>query len=475
MALTDSIVAYWKLDESSGNATDATGNGYTMTNGGSSGVTFVAGKIGNSAHFENTYPNNQDSFSRSGLGSDLAEYTISFWVKSSSTTANNDSGVISAGSWAGAGQWTVILRTNGAGSAFLYWDVYGNSTGNGISSTTGGLFDGTWRHCAVTYSDTTDTLKFYIDGSLDKTSTSVGAGTIDNTGITNFIGQYLVGSNYRGFNNGELDEIGLWGRVLSDAEIASLYNSGSGLQYPFATNVTVSQGTPPSVVASIPAYTVTATQNVTVSQGTPPSIVASIPAYTVKIDVTPTPAVQSATFSIPAYTAYANDVVVAPAVQGATFSIPAYVADAVRNIDVAGTVQSAEFSIPPYTVVISATVSADVQSATFSIPAYATEGTESVSISASVQDLTFSIPAYQVDGVRNITVASGVQVLTFSLPSYTISTVANISLSMEVQVLTFSIPSYRVLGDYWQNKFSQPANSWSDKHAQPVNSWNDKY
>ena len=44
---TSNIAAYWKFDESSGNASDATGNGNTLVT--SSGVTYTAGLIGNAA------------------------------------------------------------------------------------------------------------------------------------------------------------------------------------------------------------------------------------------------------------------------------------------------------------------------------------------------------------------------------------------------------------------------------------------
>ena len=49
MSLTTNIVAYWKFDESSGNAMDSTGNGNTLTNVNT--VTYSAGKINNGANF----------------------------------------------------------------------------------------------------------------------------------------------------------------------------------------------------------------------------------------------------------------------------------------------------------------------------------------------------------------------------------------------------------------------------------------
>jgi len=47
-------------------------------------------------------------------------------------------------------------------------------------------------------------------------------------------------TNSAGFP-GTIDEVGVWNRVLTSSEVASLYNTGTGFQYPFtATTTTVS-------------------------------------------------------------------------------------------------------------------------------------------------------------------------------------------------------------------------------------------
>ena len=58
MAILDNIRAAYKLDESSGNAADSSGNGNTLTNNGT--VTYVTGKINNAALFDNTTSKNLD-------------------------------------------------------------------------------------------------------------------------------------------------------------------------------------------------------------------------------------------------------------------------------------------------------------------------------------------------------------------------------------------------------------------------------
>ena len=47
--LSNGLVGYWKMDESSGNISDYSGNGYTMTN--NSTATFVSGKFGNGSEY----------------------------------------------------------------------------------------------------------------------------------------------------------------------------------------------------------------------------------------------------------------------------------------------------------------------------------------------------------------------------------------------------------------------------------------
>ena len=62
-------------------------------------------------------------------------------------------------------------------------------------------------------------LKVYFNGSLNASATNgLGNPTINigGTGNENFIGS--------------VDAVGIWNRALSDAEVAELYNSGTGLE-----------------------------------------------------------------------------------------------------------------------------------------------------------------------------------------------------------------------------------------------------
>ena len=148
------------------------------------------------------------------------------------------------------------------------------------------------------------------------------------------------------------------------------------------------------------------------------------------------------------------NVTVNPSVQTSTFTIPAYTVTATRFVTVTPTVPSATFTIPNPTESGGAGVAGTVQTATFSIPTYTVSANGSITVTTNVQTSTFSIPAYTVTAGTNI---------------------EHVTVSPVTSTAILSIPTYRIMADYWEDKFAQPANSWSDKFAQPANGWNDKY
>ena len=128
-------------------------------------------------------------------------------------------------------------------------------TGNGTTSSdantasTGTVSTGAWHFVMATTSggDGTSTVKYYIDGKLDSTTTNQQAPT---TGVAN---QLVVGAGIGsatapgGTNtmNGDLDEVMLFSRVLSELEVANLYTGTRkntfGL-FHFENNATDSSG-----------------------------------------------------------------------------------------------------------------------------------------------------------------------------------------------------------------------------------------
>jgi len=101
-----------------------------------------------------------------------------------------------------------------------------------ITNATIDVGDGDWHFIAVTCegeSGSECVVKLYIDGSLHKTLTSTPTYTIT-SGEELKIGRFIVdgGGFIFGYFGGSLDEFSIWrDKVLSAAEITTLYNSGA--------------------------------------------------------------------------------------------------------------------------------------------------------------------------------------------------------------------------------------------------------
>ena len=218
MALTDNIYAYYKLDESSGNALDATGNGHTLTNGGvTCNVTAVINTGFSGAGGGGKWI--QGAYKTSNVGSSIS---VSFWVK---YTDSNTQYVLQTDS--GGYGFGIGLQSN---TVHVYC---GKDWNTGVS-----VSNGTWTFIVVTFSG--GNVSVYKNNAAAVTN---GSNTIPDGNNWTFENHSSSGQNY--YLNGTLDEIGVWSRAISSGEVTSLYNSGSGLQYPFAINYTAT----PSVLS----------------------------------------------------------------------------------------------------------------------------------------------------------------------------------------------------------------------------------
>jgi hypothetical protein len=218
MALLTNIKGYWKLDEASGTAADASGNGNTLTNNNT--VTYSTGKINNGAVFNGT-----TNFLSLANGSSLVQggpMSIAGWAKFTTVGSawgfRNDSNCDFYLNPFSATQAEVRYR-NSSGTAFTF---------TGVSN-----YDTTFRHYAITWDGTTAIL--YVNGS---SVNSVAGGA--NTYFTNTAVTFTIGKNEGSgsFMAGTVDEVGLWAQCLSSGDITSLYNGGTGIQYPFSSGPT---------------------------------------------------------------------------------------------------------------------------------------------------------------------------------------------------------------------------------------------
>lgn len=233
--LTTSLVSYYKLDESSGNADDAVStNDLTNAN-----VTYGTGKINNGAISDSD--TDRLYIADNASLSITRALSISTWVKFDSVPTSTNYAVL-AGKYTGAGnQRSYQLYLYGDGN--LYFDV--SSNGSTASSTPYAWTPttGVWYHVSATYTPSTSVI-IYINGtSVVTNTTSIPASIYDSTAEF-----HLLGDNTKGGRMTQ-DEVGIWSRALSSTEVSELYNSGNGKTYPFASVYTLN--------AEVGAFTLT--------------------------------------------------------------------------------------------------------------------------------------------------------------------------------------------------------------------------
>lgn len=218
--LLNSLLAYWNLNTTSW--LDSSGNGITLT--GHGGVTLGTGIISGCALISssNGYLDNFSTNFNVGTG----DITASVWINPSSYGSGGFS------DFAGS---VFDFRDDGVGKEWLliFTDAGKLRIWQTPTSyeTTATISLNTWTNIVIRRS--AGTTSFYINGSLDGTFADTEnfqsqiftfGGPVDDPGSEEE--EYL---HY----DGRIDEVGVWNRALSGAEITSLYNAGAGKSYPF--------------------------------------------------------------------------------------------------------------------------------------------------------------------------------------------------------------------------------------------------
>ena len=233
MALTDNLFAYWKLDESSGNAADATGNGRTLTNNGT--VTYAAGKINNGAVFSNSaskYLENSAVDFKPGTN----VFSIAGWFKA---TSDNDRIMSIVPSSFGTRQFIDIdIDTGNHIAVEIAW-VSGGNQGHSAVSGAVTLYDGNFHHfvAVIDHNASKARITLYLDGVQVAQATHASLDYNLANSMRMIVGATKNWSSgaVEGPLNGTVDEVGYWiGKALTSTEVTQLYNGGAGLPYPLS-------------------------------------------------------------------------------------------------------------------------------------------------------------------------------------------------------------------------------------------------
>lgn len=224
MALTTSLISYYKFDENSGTTVgDSVGTNTGTYNG--SGTAWTTGIINSGGNFVQA---NSNSVHIPGFNNIITYSAISVqaWVKFASFPS--DSRIVANSHTDSDSKGIQLYTANSGGIQRLRFDVGLGSPIRG-ESTGGGISTGTMYHVIGVYDGATVTIYINnVQGSSNSGSGTITASALDLwiSGNPAYSGDYV---------NGVIDEVAIWNRALTSTEVSQLYNSGAGLQYPFTS------------------------------------------------------------------------------------------------------------------------------------------------------------------------------------------------------------------------------------------------
>lgn len=211
------LVSWWPAD---GNTLDAEGFNNGAAQGG---LAYAPGEVGQAFSFNGStaYVTCPASPSLNvGAGSGL---TVECWINPADTNTGYPLVEWNSGSGIGAQFWVSAVNGVGANPGGLYVNLIDTGGTFHILQTSPGIVEaGVYQHVAMTYDQVSGNCVIYCNGTAVDTA-NFGALTPQTTYNLNF-GHRPASSV---FYHGTMDEISLYNRALSSAEIQNIYQAGS--------------------------------------------------------------------------------------------------------------------------------------------------------------------------------------------------------------------------------------------------------
>lgn len=232
--LLPDLIAFYRFDEASGNAIDASGNGRTLTDvsadiGSEGGVVNDARILSyvDTNYFERSY---DAGFAFSG------PFTITCWARFTDVGVEvNDMTLVAKGDYGGSNFAYLLELDSGSATDYIawYWSEDGIfAPGNRLEFDLGGFVGADWYFIVFRWSGTTAHLSATYFGDPLSVDVTTPMGTPFDDGTASLRVGSLEGLNDHDLN-GNIEETGFWNRYLSDCEVAWIYTAQLGsFSYP---------------------------------------------------------------------------------------------------------------------------------------------------------------------------------------------------------------------------------------------------
>jgi len=214
------LVSWWPGE---GNANDIQ-NGNNGTVGG--GVAFSPGKVGQAFVFPGVTAAANSVIVADNANLDAQQFTIDAWVKPTGTDSSGDAVggiVVSKDAFGFAPSPSYIITYAAATGRFRGKVLFTDNTESPFISSASIFPLNGFYHVALTWDGST--LQLYVDGNLEA-STNVGSKPILYSDMPLAIGSHTSLYGFVRTFNGLIDEVEIFNRPLSAAEIQAIFNAG---------------------------------------------------------------------------------------------------------------------------------------------------------------------------------------------------------------------------------------------------------
>ncbi|MDC0526618.1 right-handed parallel beta-helix repeat-containing protein, partial [Euryarchaeota archaeon] len=217
-SINKDMLIHLKMDESgTSSAYDSVMGQYWYRYGNTN---YVSGLYDNAANYDGSGDYHQTSYDYiSTTPYRFDKITISSWVKFDAfPSSSTDYDTVVATDREGQFR----LQVNSSGNPIAYGNFYGTPSGEQRAISDDALVTGVWYHLAGTWSEDTDSLKLYINGTLVKTNSFSGT-----TAYLRNYGSYMyVGRDYNGhYMDGTVDNVQIWTDDFNAREIKAIYDN----------------------------------------------------------------------------------------------------------------------------------------------------------------------------------------------------------------------------------------------------------